>query len=70
MVKDGVMWIGIISLFFEMFCVIIDYGVIGWVVKNGLLSIESWSFCDFMYDWYCIVDDCFYGGGLGMLMMV
>ncbi|HCB0357257.1 TPA: tRNA (guanosine(37)-N1)-methyltransferase TrmD, partial [Klebsiella variicola subsp. variicola] len=41
------MWIGIISLFPEMFRAITDYGVTGRAVKNGLLSIESWSPRDF-----------------------
>lgn len=64
------MWVGIVSLFFEMFCSVIDFGVIGQVVKKGLLLVEVWNFCDFVYDKCCIVDDKFYGGGFGMLMMV
>jgi tRNA (guanine-N1)-methyltransferase len=42
------MWIGIISLFPEMFRAITDYGVTGRAVKNGLLSIQSWSPRDFL----------------------
>ncbi len=64
------MWIGIISLFPEMFRAITDYGVTGRAVKNGLLSIESWSPRDFTHDRHRTVDDRPYGGGPGMLMMV
>ena len=61
------MWIGIISLFPEMFRAITDYGVTGRAVKNGLLSIESWSPRDFTHDRHRTVDDRPYGGGPGML---
>ncbi|MCE1905841.1 tRNA (guanosine(37)-N1)-methyltransferase TrmD, partial [Enterobacter hormaechei] len=44
------MWIGVISLFPEMFRAITDYGVTGRAVKNGLLSIECWNPRDFTYD--------------------
>ena len=64
------MWIGIISLFPEMFRAITDYGVTGRAVKNGLLSIQSWSPRDFAHDRHRTVDDRPYGGGPGMLMMV
>ncbi|MBF3320966.1 tRNA (guanosine(37)-N1)-methyltransferase TrmD, partial [Leptospira borgpetersenii serovar Hardjo-bovis] len=64
------MWIGIISLFPEMFREITDYGVTGRAVKNGLLSIDSWSHRDFTHDRHRTVDDRTYGGGPGMLMMV
>ncbi len=64
------MWIGVISLFPEMFRAITDYGVTGRAVKNGLLSIQSWSPRDFTYDRHRTVDDRPYGGGPGMLMMV
>ncbi len=64
------MWIGIISLFPEMFRAITDYGVTGRAVKNGLLSIECWSPRDFTHDRHRTVDERPYGGGPGMLMMV
>ncbi|MXP67776.1 tRNA (guanosine(37)-N1)-methyltransferase TrmD [Pantoea sp. Aalb] len=64
------MWIGIISLFPEMFQAIIKYGVIGKGIKNGLLNIERWNPRDFTYDDYRKVDDRPYGGGPGMVMMV
>src|SRR5471032_3345244 len=64
------MWIGIISLFPEMFRAITDYGVTGRAVKNGLLSVNCWSPRDFAYDRHRTVDERPYGGGPGMLMMV
>ncbi|MCL2891273.1 tRNA (guanosine(37)-N1)-methyltransferase TrmD [Brenneria tiliae] len=64
------MWIGVISLFPEMFRAITDYGVTGRAVKNGLLSVQYWSPRDFAYDRHRTVDDRPYGGGPGMLMMV
>lgn len=64
------MWIGVISLFPEMFRAITDYGVTGRAVKNGLLSVEFWSPRDFTHDRHRTVDDRPYGGGPGMLMMV
>lgn len=64
------MFIGIISLFPEMFRAITDYGVTGRAVKSGLLNINYWSPRDFTYSRHCVVDDRPYGGGPGMLMMV
>lgn len=64
------MWIGVISLFPEMFRAITDYGVTGRAVKNGLLTIEYWNPRDFAHDKHKTVDDRPYGGGPGMLMMV
>lgn len=64
------MWIGVISLFPEMFQAITHYGVTGRAVKNGLLSVQCWSPRDFTHDRHKTVDDRPYGGGPGMLMMV
>lgn len=64
------MWIGIISLFPEMFQAITDYGVTGRAVKNGLLSVQCWNPRDYTQDRHQTVDDRPYGGGPGMLMMV
>ncbi len=64
------MWIGIISLFPEMFHAVTGYGVTGRAVKNGLLTVQSWSPRDFTRDRHRTVDDRPYGGGPGMLMMV
>lgn len=64
------MWIGVISLFPEMFLSITGHGVTGRAVKNGLISVDCWNPRDFTYDRHHTVDDRPYGGGLGMLMMV
>lgn len=64
------MWIGIISLFPEMFKAITEYGVTGRAVKQNLLQVETWNPRDFTFDKHKTVDDRPYGGGPGMLMMV
>ncbi|MEZ7862845.1 MAG: tRNA (guanosine(37)-N1)-methyltransferase TrmD [Aeromonadaceae bacterium] len=64
------MWIGVISLFPEMFRAITDYGVTGRASRQGLLQINCWNPRDFTHDKHHTVDDRPYGGGPGMLMMV
>ncbi|MGF1764553.1 tRNA (guanosine(37)-N1)-methyltransferase TrmD [Aliivibrio kagoshimensis] len=64
------MWVGVISLFPEMFRAVTDFGVTSQAVKKGLLSLETWNPRDFTYDKHRTVDDRPYGGGPGMLMMV
>ncbi|WP_116475075.1 tRNA (guanosine(37)-N1)-methyltransferase TrmD [Zobellella maritima] len=64
------MWIGVVSLFPEMFRAVSDYGVTGRAVTDGLLQLESWNPRDFTRDRHRTVDDRPYGGGPGMLMMV
>ena len=64
------MWIGVISLFPEMFRAITDYGVTGRASRQGLLQIACWTPRDFAHDKHKSVDDRPYGGGPGMLMMV
>ncbi|MDH3000987.1 tRNA (guanosine(37)-N1)-methyltransferase TrmD [Chelonobacter oris] len=64
------MWIGIISLFPEMFKAITEFGVTGRAVKQNLLQVRCWNPRDFTHDKHNTVDDRPYGGGPGMLMMV
>ncbi|WP_028117942.1 tRNA (guanosine(37)-N1)-methyltransferase TrmD [Ferrimonas senticii] len=64
------MWLGVVTLFPEMFRAITDFGVTGRAVKNGLLSVQTWNPRDFTHDKHSTVDDRPYGGGPGMLMMV
>lgn len=64
------MWIGVISLFPEMFKAITDYGITSKAIKNGLVSIQYWNPRDFTLNKHKTVDDRPYGGGSGMLMMV
>lgn len=64
------MWVGVISLFPEMFRSVTDFGVTGQAVKKGLLTVQTWNPRDFTHDKHRTVDDRPYGGGPGMLMMV
>lgn len=64
------MWLGVISLFPDMFRAISENGVTGRAIKNNLISIECWNPRDFTLDKHRTVDDRPYGGGPGMLMMV
>ncbi|NQY63002.1 MAG: tRNA (guanosine(37)-N1)-methyltransferase TrmD [Alteromonadaceae bacterium] len=64
------MWIGVISLFPEMFDAITEYGVTGRAIRNGLIEFHKWNPRDFTHDRHRTVDDRPYGGGPGMLMMV
>lgn len=63
-------WIGVISLFPEMFDAITEYGVTGRAIRNGLIEFHKWNPRDFAHDRHKTVDDRPYGGGPGMLMMV
>ncbi|MEX0943345.1 MAG: tRNA (guanosine(37)-N1)-methyltransferase TrmD [Pseudomonadales bacterium] len=64
------MWVGIISLFPEMFEAITAYGITRRAVENQLLELEFWNPRDFATDKHRTVDDKPYGGGPGMLMKV
>lgn len=64
------MWLGVITLFPEMFRAVTDFGVTGRAVKSGLLELQTWNPRDFTHDRHSTVDDRPYGGGPGMLMMV
>lgn len=64
------MWIGVVSLFPEMFKAVTDYGISRRAVENGLLKLEVWNPREFTEDKHRTVDDKPYGGGPGMLMKV
>ena len=64
------MWLGVITLFPEMFRAVTDFGVTGRAVNKGLLELQTWNPRDFTHDKHNTVDDRPYGGGPGMLMMV
>jgi tRNA (guanine37-N1)-methyltransferase len=64
------MWVGVVSLFPEMFRALIDYGISRKAVEKGLLRIEMWNPRDFTNDKHNTVDDKPYGGGPGMVMKV
>ncbi|MDO6563246.1 tRNA (guanosine(37)-N1)-methyltransferase TrmD [Amphritea sp. 1_MG-2023] len=64
------MWIGVITLFPEMFEAVTRHGVTGRAVRNGLLDLQCWNPREFTQDKHRTVDDRPYGGGPGMLMKV
>lgn len=64
------MWLGVVTLFPEMFRAVTDFGVTGRAVSKGLLEMQTWNPRDFAHDKHKTVDDRPYGGGPGMLMMV
>ncbi|BES72504.1 tRNA (guanosine(37)-N1)-methyltransferase TrmD [Marinobacter nanhaiticus D15-8W] len=64
------MWIGAVTLFPDMFDAVVDYGITGRAVRDGLLSVDCWNPRDFTHDRHRTVDDRPYGGGPGMLMKI
>lgn len=62
------MWIGIVSLFPEMFQSL-NLGITGRALKEHLLTLQHWNPRDFTTDSHKTVDDSPYGGGPGMVMM-
>lgn len=62
------MWIGIITIFPQMFSAITDYGVLGRGIKNDLIKLDFFNPRDFSDDKHQRVDERPYGGGPGMLM--
>ncbi len=68
--KQPALWVGVISLFPDMFDAITKQGVTGRAVKNGLIDFHCWNPRDYALDKHRTVDDRPYGGGPGMLMMV
>lgn len=64
------MWLGIISLFPEMFRAISESGITRRAIETGILELDYWNPRDFTSDKHRTVDDKPYGGGPGMLMKV
>ncbi len=64
------MWIGVVTLFPEMFDAITKFGVTKRAINNNLIKVECFNPRDFTTDKHQTVDDRPYGGGPGMLMMV
>ncbi len=64
------MWIGVVTLFPEMFRAITDYGVTSRAVVRGQLDVDFFNPRDFTEDRHRTVDDRPYGGGPGMIMKV
>ncbi len=68
--EQAAMWIGVVSLFPEMFEAISRHGVTGRAVEKGRIALEFWNPRDYAADRHRTVDDRPYGGGPGMLMKV
>lgn len=64
------MYIGIVTLFPEMFDAISQYGVTRRAVNNKRVVLEFFNPRDFTVDKHRTVDDRPYGGGPGMVMRV
>ena len=64
------MWLGIVTLFPEMFNALTDYGVTGRAFRDEKATLALWNPRDFTEDKHRTVDDRPYGGGPGMLMKV
>jgi len=63
------MWIGIVSLFPEMFRAVMQYGLVSRALAAGHLDIRLANPRDFAADKHRTVDDAPYGGGPGQVMM-
>jgi tRNA (guanine37-N1)-methyltransferase len=64
------MWLGVVTVFPEMFQTATESGVFGRAVANDVLTIEYVNPREFATDRHRTVDDRPYGGGPGMVMMV
>jgi tRNA (guanine37-N1)-methyltransferase len=62
------MWIGVISIFPEMFRAITGCGVLSRAIERGIVELRLFNPRDFTEDRHATVDDRPYGGGPGMLM--
>ncbi len=62
------MWVGIVSLFPEIFEPLLKVGVLGRGINSGLIKVDFWNPRDFSDDANRAVDDKPYGGGSGMIM--
>lgn len=67
---DKRLWVGVVSIFPEMFRAISDYGITSRAVKQGLLTLTCWNPRDYTEDRHQTVDDRPFGGGPGMVMKI
>ncbi len=58
----------ILSIFPEMFTLLIDYGIVGRAVKKGKIKINVVNVRDFSEGLHLMTDDRPFGGGDGMVM--
>jgi tRNA (guanine37-N1)-methyltransferase len=64
------MWVGVVTIFPEMFQAVSQYGITRKAIEAGLLTLDCFNPRDFTRDRHRTVDDRPYGGGPGMLMKV
>ena len=64
------LWVGVVTLFPEMFSAFIEQGVIGRAIRKGVIEVGFWNPRDYTHDRHRTVDDRPFGGGPGMLMKV
>ena len=59
---------GVVTIFPEMFDALMDFGVTGRAIREGLAEVGFWNPRDFAQDRHRSVDHRPYGGGPGMVM--
>lgn len=59
---------GVVTIFPEMFDALIDFGVTGRAIREGIVELGFWNPRDYAQDRHRSVDDRPYGGGPGMVM--
>lgn len=64
------MKIDILFIFLDMFLGVIGNFIIKKVIENECVVVEVIDFREYVEGKYYIVDDYFYGGGVGMLFKV
>src|SRR4051812_24480753 len=62
------MWVGIVSIFPDMFRMLSDEGVVSRAIANGSLTLDVENPRTHTHDRHATVDDRPYGGGPGMVM--
>ena len=60
----------VVTLFPDLFRVLLDQGVTGRALTRGIAELHLWNLRDFTRDIHRTVDDRPYGGGPGMVMKV
>jgi tRNA (guanine37-N1)-methyltransferase len=63
-------WIGVVTLFPEMFDGIIEFGITSRAIRRAILDLQLFNPRDYTSDRHRTVDDKPYGGGPGMVMKV
>ena len=60
--------IGLVTIFPEMFDALIDFGISGRAIREGIAEVGFWNPREYAQDRHRSVDDRPYGGGPGMVM--